>query len=308
MIAPSPADCEPKVRAEHPLQFFQHFKIIEVGDFDETNAKKMLTSISEKAGNLIPSELVDRLIELVGTNPFYLQILGGELCEREIDEDAFKITIQENLFNSTGRLHLYFQNLFGRAVGRSASLEQTLITIARHPGTLSSLAERMGIGTGTLKSWINRVADFITVEKGIYQISDRCLRLWLENKSDVKPILPPLVLGDEAEKTVARRMAQTGFELIYQSRASRRAFDLLAILQTKEVGVQVKKGSFPYYLRKDELQLMQHWAKQLQWKPLFALVTEEDIYFYDVADWQAEGQSYRIDETTKIVDNLLELV
>jgi len=295
--------------------FFQHFKIIEIGDFSYTDAKQMLNVLSFKAGNPIPQELILRLVELVGTNPFYLQILGGELCaspfsdEKEIDEDAFKITLQENLFNSVGRLSLYFQDLVGRAVGRSASLEQTLITIARHPGTLSSLAERMGIGTGTLKSWIDRVADFITVENGIYQIDDRCLRLWLENKSDVKPILPPLVLGDEAEQTVAQRMAAAGFELIYQSRASRGAFDLLAILQTKELGVQVKKGSFPYYLKKEELQLMQHWAKQLRWQPpLLALVTEADIYFYDVTEWQTEGQSYRIDETTEVIDNLLELV
>jgi len=101
-------------------------------------------------------------------------------------------------------------------------------------------------------------------------------------------------------------MAAAGFELVYQSRASRGAFDLLAILQTKEVGVQVKKGAFPYYLKKDELQQMQYWAKQLRWKPLFALVTEGDIYFYDVTDWEVKEQSYRIDETTKVIDNLLE--
>ena len=122
------------------------------------------------------------------------------------------------------------------------------------------------------------------------------------------------MLGNEAELTVARRMAAAGFELIYQSRASRGAFDLLAILQTKEVGVQVKKGSLPYYLKKEELQLMQHWARQLRWKPLLALVTENDVHFYDVTAWQVEnpnlvgttGQSYRIDERTEVIHNLLE--
>jgi AAA+ ATPase superfamily predicted ATPase len=58
--------------------FFQHFKIIEIGDFDEIDARQMLTVLSEEAGNPIPQELIARLIELVGTNPFYLQILGGE--------------------------------------------------------------------------------------------------------------------------------------------------------------------------------------------------------------------------------------
>jgi Holliday junction resolvase len=199
-------------------------------------------------------------------------------------------------------------------VGRSASLEQTLITIAQQPGTLSEIANRMSIGTGTLKSWINRVSDFITVREGLarrhrpyYQIADPCLCLWLKNKSDMKPLLPPLVLGDEAEQIVARRMAQAGFELIYQSKASRGAFDLLAILQTKEVGVQVKKASFPFYLRRDELQLMQYWAEKLGWAPVLALVVEGEVYFYQVGDWQSEGQSYRIDEGTPTVSNLLSL-
>jgi AAA+ ATPase superfamily predicted ATPase len=162
------------------VPLFQHFKIVEVGAFEGSDAKQMLQTLSQNAGNPIPTEIIDQLIELVGANPFYLQILGGELCEKPtIDQDAFKIVIQENLFNGVGKLSLYFQDLIGRAVGRSASLEQTLITLAQQPSTLSESAKRMGIGTGTLKSWINRVSDFITVRSGIYQISDPCLRLWL---------------------------------------------------------------------------------------------------------------------------------
>ena len=54
-----------------------HFKIIEIADFDETDAKGMLTALSEKADNPIPQELISRLIELVGTNPFYQQRTSG---------------------------------------------------------------------------------------------------------------------------------------------------------------------------------------------------------------------------------------
>jgi Holliday junction resolvase/AAA+ ATPase superfamily predicted ATPase len=285
--------------------FFQHFKILEVKDFSESDGIHMVMSLSDNADHQISSEFAHRLIELIGTNPFYLQILASELCENEIDEISFKMVIQENLFSSVGRLYLYFQNLIGRVVGRSSSLEQTLITIARFPSTLSSLAKRMGVGTGTLKSWINRVSDFVTVENGIYQIQDRCLKLWIENKSDLKPVLPTLVLGNEAEKKVAQLMAQAGFELIYQSRASRGAFDLLAIFNSIEYGVQVKMGAFPFYLKINDLQLMQYWSEKLNWTPIFALVSEEAVYFFDCLKWKTKGRSYRIDETTQTIENLL---
>jgi len=36
--------------------FFQHFKIIEIGNFDFPDAKQMLTALSEKAGNPIPQK------------------------------------------------------------------------------------------------------------------------------------------------------------------------------------------------------------------------------------------------------------
>jgi len=53
---------------------------------------------------------------------------------------------------------------------------------------------------------------------------------------------------------------------------------------------------------------MQHSAKQLQWKPLFALVIEDNVYFYDVTEWKVKGKSYRINEKTKTIDNLLEFI
>ena len=235
-------------------------------------------------------------------------MLGGELCKKEtLDEDAFKVAVQENLFNETGKLTLYFQDFVGRIVGRSASLEQTLIQIAREPGTLSRLSARMNIGTGTLKSWIDRVSDLIHASDGVYRIADPCLGLYLSGKSEVNPILPTLVLGSEAEQAVARQMAAAGFSLIYQSRASRGAFDLMAVLGAREIGVQVKKTSIPYYLPKEKLHLMRHWADVLGWIPLLALVVENRTLFYDVRSLKTKGKSCRIDEDVETIGNLLSL-
>lgn len=123
----------------------------------------------------------------------------------------------------------------------------------------------------------------------------------------MRAILPVLVLGDEAEQAVARQMAAAGFNLIYQSRASRGAFDLLAISGTKEIGIQVKKAHLPYYLPREKLHLMKHWAERLRWIPLLALVIEKDVRFYDIHHLQIKGRSCRIDEETETIDNLLML-
>lgn len=297
-----------EILTQERAPLFQHFKILEVEVFREADARTLLRELSSRAENPIPEGLIDKLLAVVGFHPFYLQVLGGELCSREhLDEDAFKVTVQENLFSATGKLALYFQDIVGRIVGRSASLEQTLIQIAHQPGTLSQLAARMEVGTGTLKSWIDRASDLIRFADGIYQIADPCLRLYLSGKSEMKPILPTLVLGNEAEQTVARHMAAAGFDLIYQSRASRGAFDLLAIQGGKEIGIQVKKAHLPYYLPKEKLHLITHWAEKLAWIPLLALVIEEHVRFYDIRHLKAKGKSCRIDEKTQAIDNLLML-
>lgn len=64
-------------RERAPL--FQHFKILEIGAFEESEARGMLQTLSQNAGASLSEELIDQLLQLVGTNPFYLQVLGGEL-------------------------------------------------------------------------------------------------------------------------------------------------------------------------------------------------------------------------------------
>lgn len=291
-------------RERSPL--FQHFKILEVGGLPQQDGEQLLRQLSAASNRPIPESLIKRTTEIVGTNPFYLQVMGRELCQCDVlDEDAFKVTVQETLFSPSGRLSLYFEDLVGHVVGSSARVEQVLVEVAKEPGTLSQLAARLNVGTGTLKSWIDRSADLVRASNGVYSIADPCLGLWLAGRSDRRAVLPPMVLGDEAEKLAARRLAEAGYELVYQSRASRGAFDLLAILGAHEVGVQVKKGAFPFYLSKEELNLMRHWAERLNWIPLLALVVEESVRFYRVTDLKARGQSVRIDTKTPSVENLL---
>ena len=293
-------------RERAPL--FQHFEIMELAAFDEAHALDLLHTRSEDEGQSIPAEIASRVVKTVGTCPFYLQIVGAELCALDtIDEDGFKTVLQRLLFEESGRLYLYFRDLVGRVVGRSASIERTLLAMAQQPGRLSDLARRLGTAPGTLKSWINRCSDLVAVDEGVYRIGDPCLALWLQTKSDDRAVLPTVVLGNEAEQFVARRMAAAGFESVFQSRANRGAFDLLAVQGATEVGVQVKKGALPFYVPADEIRRMQHWAKRLGWVPILALVDEDDALFYNVARLRPSARRCRFDERTRRVQNLLEL-
>ena len=69
----------------------------------------------------------------------------------------------------------------------------------------------------------------------------------------------------------------------------------------------MKKAGLPFYLSKNELGRMQHWAKRLGWVPVLALVDEGMVRFYRVAPMKASEQKRRFDAKTTEVENLLEL-
>jgi Holliday junction resolvase len=170
---------------------------------------------------------------------------------------------------------------------------------------LTEKARELGISAGALKTWLNRITDVLVRENGIFKIHDQALKLWLKNRSVFKKILPPTILGDEAEKLVARELASYGFQMIYQSRASRSAFDLLGIAGIQKIGVQVKKGHYPFYIKKAEINEMQFWGKLLGWHPLLALVDNDQCKFYSVKKTKIRGRTLKIDLRTKSMENIL---
>jgi Holliday junction resolvase len=92
------------------------------------------------------------------------------------------------------------------------------------------------------------------------------------------------VLGDEGERTVARSLAELGFELVYQSRASRGAFDLLALRAGVMVGVQVKRSALPLHFSQTAWKRLEAEGKRLGWLAVVASTTNEDgVTFLDPA-------------------------
>jgi Holliday junction resolvase len=85
------------------------------------------------------------------------------------------------------------------------------------------------------------------------------------------------VIGDEGERVVAQTLAELGFELVYQSKASRGAFDLLALRAGVMVGIQVKRSPLPLHFTDAAWKRMEAEATRLGWLPVIASVTAEGV-------------------------------
>lgn len=294
--------------------FFQHFRIMDLEPFAHDDAVELLTRYTAEAGRSISPAICQRIMDLVGTNPFYLQVIGEELCARngsgEIEEDTLKVVLQEILFNSTGRLHLYFQRFHDQIVGRSSSLEAVLLTLTEDK-RVADIADELRIKSGTASNWLGRlVKEDIAVQtvKGTYTIPDPAFRLWLKSQSSLQYVLPPLILGDETEQLIARTLMAQGVRLVYQSKASRGAFDLLALLDGEAIGLQCNKTSLPYYLPTTTFELMRDWGQRLDWQPVLALNVDGRIRFYRLTSLQPTDKHYRVSDDTPFETSLLPYV
>jgi Holliday junction resolvase len=244
--------------------------------------------------------------------------MGEELCqattEQDIAPDTFKAVVQETLFQPAGRLYLYFAGHYERVIGKAVTLERVLASVAQGHHTLSEIARDLRRGANEVSSWIGRLVKndvLIRTEAG-YEFSDPVFGAWIQGvKSPYKTIIGPYLIGDEAERTVAQRLGEEGFHLVYQSRASRGVFDLLAILDPFQVGLQVRQiQHLPYYLPQEDYDGMRFWAQRLDWLPILCLVQGPGaaISYYRLTDLAKVDGSYRVDDGTPGQRNLLTLL
>jgi len=105
-------------------------------------------------------------------------------------------------------------------------------------------------------------------------------------KTHLRAVIAPLLLGNESEQRVARSLAREGFRLVYQSRASRGAFDLLGIIDSLQVGLQVKRAEKAgLRVTLQELERMMHERERLGWLPAIAIDTKDrgEVLYCSVA-------------------------
>lgn len=247
------------------------------------------------------------VFRVVGGQPFYLQLVGEALVAEPPphDEESLKPVLQSLLFSRTGRLGLYFENVYQRLVGKAATAAATLAAIAElGPARLTDVARRIGAQTGSTARYIERLGDSVVRDGDRYVIADPVFALWLRWRSPGGTTVPMTVLGDEAEKAVAAELAGLGFELVYQSRASRGAFDLLALRGGDRLGVQVKRRPLPLRFKKREWKRMGAEAARYGWQWVIAAVDPEHrVAFLDPAAAR-ESREFRVGDDAAI-DNLL---
>jgi AAA+ ATPase superfamily predicted ATPase len=233
------------VTSEHS-PFFQHFSILEIGPFDRRHGVQLLVEQAPR-DRPIPPDLAEHAVDVVGGHPFYLQLLGEALTSGPppYDLPELKAALQSVLFSRTGRLALYFENEYSRLVGRSTFLAAVLDAVADGPVRLVDVAGKIRAPAGATSGYIERLGDAIIAEDRRYRLADPTFALWLRWRKPGGTVVPMRTLGDEAEKAVADHLARSGFELVYQSRGSRGAFDLLALRGVHRLGVQVKRADLP---------------------------------------------------------------
>ncbi|MFO0760049.1 MAG: ATP-binding protein [Byssovorax sp.] len=253
--------------------FFQHFSLMKVGPFPRDEAVKLLRDNAPE-GRALPLPLCERAVEVLGGHPFYLQLLGHALTSAPppYDERAFKDALQELLFSRSGQLALYFENELDRLVGRSTYLYAVLSALAERPLRMSEISAAIHAPSGATAIYVDRLADAVVRNAdGRYALADHVFALWLRWRRPGGSVVPMKILGDLAEQVVAESLAEMGFELVYQSRASRGAFDLLAIRGPHRLGVQVKRARLPVHfttaewsrLEAEGERIVTHWAVAL---------------------------------------------
>lgn len=268
--------------------FFQHFSVMDLGPFTQDDALRLLVE-SAPPDRPIPHDVAGRITEILGGHPFYLQLFGEELTALAppYDETSVKQALQDLLFSRTGRLALYLENVYRPLVGRSSYLALTLEALADGPCRLAEISRAIDAPSGATARYLERLGDSVErTAEGSYQLTDPILGLWVRWRRPGGAVIPMTVIGDEAEQRVARHLASLGFDLVYQSRVSRGAFDLLATRGAAQLGVQVKRSNLPLRFKTAEWHRMVAEAERLGWRWAVAAVPPPpggDIFILDPA-------------------------
>lgn len=286
--------------------FFQHFVIQELGPFSAPAALSLLQEES-RPENPIPTLVAELAVKTLGGHPFYIQMLGEELmeCAGVPNNWDLKGAIQKLLFSRTGRLALYFESEFQKMVGRSTFLAATLDALADGPTSLSVISKAIQTTSGSTVSYLERLQDAVVRKAtGVYELTDSTFALWLRWRRPGGTVVPMTIIGDEAEQAVSKALSAMGFDLVYQSKGSRGAFDLLATRGSLQLGVQVKRSGLPLRFTRVQWARMIAEGHRFKWRWVVAAVSPQgDVYMLDPAKASIKRGSCLSEKA--VIDNVL---
>jgi Holliday junction resolvase len=258
--------------------FFQHFELMDLGPLPQEVAARLLVEEAPDP-SAISAEFATRSVSLLDGHPFYVQLFGEALTRSAppYDDVSLKATLQQLLFDRSGRLALYFEREYRRLVGRSTYLAAVLTALAEASRRPAELARAIGAGTADTTRYVERLGDAVVRDdEGQLSLQDATFGLWLRWRQPGGAVVPMRWLGDDAEREAAVHLARLGFDLVYASRHSRGAFDLLATRGGLALGVQVKRSAaLPLRFKKSEWNRMDADARRLKWRWVVCHVSPE---------------------------------
>ena len=162
---------------------------------------------------------------------------------------------------------------------------------------------------GSTAHYLERLGDAVLSDPdGRYRLADAVFALWLSWRIPGGTVVPMAVVGDEGEQRVAATLARMGFDLVYVSRASRGAFDLLATRGAHQLGLQVRARALPLRFTRAEWGRMEAEAARFGWSWMIAAVSPQggDVVLLDPGAARL-GREVRIGVEAQ-VENLLQWV
>lgn len=170
---------------------------------------------------------------------------------------------------------------------------------------MSDIASRIKAPSGATIRYVGRLKDAARRrEDGLYELSNRPLALWLRWRRPGGTVVPMSVVGSETELAVAEALSAMGFDLVYQSRVSRGAFDLLATRGAAQLGIQVKRFALRLRFSRTAWARMRAEATRLGWSWIVTAVDAKgEIAPLDPSRARI-GKEVRVDASAA-VENLL---
>ena len=261
--------------------FHGHFRIVHVGPFDQADAAALLLAPSETLHRgpeaRTAAEMAARTL---GCHPFYIQILGEELELRRLglETKTVKSLLQEILFSPTGRLALHLEGVLKADAGSGKQLA-VLRALARGEATLAELVRaNPSMAREETHAMLRRLeaADLVLRDgkTHCFKVADSALAAYLR-VGGLAAEPTPAVLGDEAEKAVAKHLMSQGLRPVYQSYRSLGPADLIVLEAGHRLALQVKRTMLPLYLDEVEYQRLASWASKQDMKPVICQVPAE---------------------------------
>jgi Holliday junction resolvase len=277
------------------------------------------TLLAEAGYRFADAELLKRLIDLTRGQPFALRETLDAICNwaghrQVLGEEDLRRGVTLAFFGEYSKLNLHYQEVWRDFLETYPAGRDVLIALSENLRTAPEIAASLHLPEPDVRERLEQLEMFYfirNVNLNRYIASDPVFEFWVCGaKSRYKNVAGPYLVGREAERQLALYLREHGLDLIYQSFASRGAFDLLMGFNYLFQGIQVKKvREFRCFFPEAEYRAMVDFVERyhLQ-RGLIALYDGTAFRLYDLSDLHTTPTGHSINRQTPYTTNPLELL